>query len=191
VSSSGPGSFDRKNRGSDVREHSSEPRFLTVGEVVRPHGIRGEIKVQILTDFPDRFQLLEEVYIGNEGAEPHPYLLERCRYHQGFAILKLRGCNDRTAAEMLRGQLVQIPVELAMPLGEDEYYAFQLLGLAVQTTSGEYLGSVTEVLDTGANDVYVVQGPKGEVLLPAIDGVIRDIDLETRCITIVLLDGLI
>jgi 16S rRNA processing protein RimM len=183
--------FVQENTGSDVGEDSSEPRFLIIGEVMRPHGLRGELKVKILTEFPERFQLLEEVYLSDEGTEPRPYRLEQVRHHQGFVILKLRTCDNRAAAEKLRGWLVQVPRELAMPLEEGAYYIYQIVGLEVWTEAGEYLGRVAEVLEMPANDVYVVHGPTGEILLPAIESVIRQINLPTQRMTVTLLAGLV
>ncbi|HID64903.1 MAG TPA: 16S rRNA processing protein RimM, partial [Anaerolineae bacterium] len=138
----------------------SEPRYLVVGKIVAPWGVKGELKVAIETDFPERFKQLKRVYVGEKATS---FVLEWSRLHKGHALLKLKGCDDRDAAEKLRGQLVQIPIEEAMPLGEDEYYVYQIVGLDVWTTEGEHLGRVSEVLFTGANDVYVVQREKGEI----------------------------
>ena len=101
------------------------------------------MKVEIMTDFPDRFSLLRKVYLGPEAA---PFVLESFRQHKGAALLKLEGCHDRAAVERLRGQWVQIPFEEAMPLEQGEYYEHQIVGLAVWTAGGEYLGTVGEVL---------------------------------------------
>lgn len=155
---------------------------------MRPWGVRGEVKVEILTDWPERFALLEYVYLG-EGAIP--YRLERFRLHREYALLKLASCDDRNAAEALREQLVQIPPEEAMPLDEDEYYVHQIEGLEVWTDDGEPLGRVIEVLFTGSNEVYVVHGPRGEVLIPAIADVVLEVDLESRRLVVHLMDGLI
>jgi 16S rRNA processing protein RimM len=87
--------------------------------------------------------------------------------------------------------LVQIPIEEAMPLGEDEYYVYQIVGLDVWTAEGEYLGRISEVLFTGANDVYVVQGEKGEILIPAIEDVVLEVDLDGGRLTVELMEGLI
>ncbi|HID86899.1 MAG TPA: 16S rRNA processing protein RimM, partial [Anaerolineae bacterium] len=140
------------------------PRYLVIGRVLAPWGVRGEVKIKILTDWPDRFALLERVYLGEDL---RPYVLERFRLQKGNAIVKLGGCESREAVERLRGQFVQIPVEEAMPLGEDEYYEYQIIGLDVWTKEGEYLGRVREVIYTGANDVYVVRDEGREVLIPA------------------------
>ena len=166
----------------------SEPRYLVVGRIVAPWGVRGEVKVTLETDFPERFEQLERVYLGEKATS---FVLERSRLHKGHALLKLGGCDDRDAAEKLRGQLVQIPIEEAMPLGEDEYYVYQIVGLDVWTTEGEHLGRVSEVLFTGANDVYVVRGEKGEILIPAVEDVVLEIDLAGGRLTVELMEGLI
>ncbi len=189
----------RKSQGSGAKGSSSEPSssppsrpqppsYLAIGKVLRPWGVRGEVKVEILTDWPERFALLEYVYLGDEAVCYH---LERFRLHRGFALLKLEGCDDRSAAEALRDQLVQIAREEAMPLEEDEYYVYQIEGLEVWTDEGEMLGRVVEVLFTGANEVYVVQGPRGEVLIPAIADVVLQVDLEGGRLIVHLMDGLI
>ncbi len=166
----------------------SEPRYLVVGRIVAPWGVRGEVKVALETDFPERFKRLKRVYLGEKVTS---FVLEGSRLHQGNALLKLEGCDDRDAAEKLRGQLVQIPIEEAMPLGEDEYYVYQIVGLDVWTTEGEHLGRVSEVLFTAANDVYVVQGEKGEILIPAIEDVVLEVDLAGGRLTVELIEGLI
>jgi len=112
------------------------------------------------------------------------------RVRRGELLMRLADCADREAAEAFRGQLVQIRVEQAAPLPSGQYYQHQIIGLPVVTEEGEALGDVTEILETGANDVYVVSGPQGEILLPAIGSVIRQIDLEVRRITVHLLEGL-
>jgi 16S rRNA processing protein RimM len=166
----------------------SEPRYLVVGKIVAPWGVRGEVKVAIETDFPERFKRLKRVYLGEKAT---PSVLESSRLHKGHALLKLAGCEDRDAAEKFRGQLVQIPVEEAMPLGEDEYYVYQIVGLDVWTSEGEHLGKVSEILFTGANDVYVVQGEKGETLIPAVEDVVLEVDLAGGRLTVELVEGLV
>jgi 16S rRNA processing protein RimM len=113
------------------------------------------------------------------------------RQHKETLLLKLAGCDDRNEAELLRDMLVQIPVEEAVPLENGEYYDFQIVGVKVETDNGEWLGQVTEVLETGANDVYLVRGPRGEVLLPAITDVVRELDMEARRMVVHLLPGML
>jgi len=162
--------------------------FLAIGRILRPWGVQGEVKVEILTDFPERFRLLRTVYLG-QGRQP--YTLERARRHGHQMVLKFKECRSRLAAEALRDQLVQIPVEEAMPLEEGEYYEHQIIGLDVVTREGEKLGRVTEVLFTGANEVYVVHGRGREILLPAIEDVILEIDLTGGRMVVALLEGLL
>jgi 16S rRNA processing protein RimM len=117
--------------------------------------------------------------------------MEGFRLHQGRVLLKLEGCDDRTAAEALRGAFVQVPIEEAIPLDEGEYYEHQIVGLAVWTAKGEALGEVVEILYTGANDVYVVRGlDRSEILIPAIAGVILKVDLEAGRLVVELPEGL-
>jgi len=171
----------------------SEPRYLSIGEVVRPHGVRGELRVRILTEYPERLHLHTHFYLADPDftEKVYRYAVERIRLRRDVLLLKLEGCNSRTAAEALRGMLVQIPLEDAVPLEEGEYYLFQLLGVDVETEQGEWLGRVVEVLETGANDVYVVRGPRGEVLVPAISEVVRALDLVAKRMVIHLMPGLL
>ncbi len=178
----------RNHAGSGSSTRSPEPRYLIIGQVMRAHGLRGEVKVKILTDFPERFGLLKTVYLGDEA---RPYELEGFRLQRKGALLKLAGCDDRSAAEKLRGQVVQIPIEEAMPLGEDEYYVHQIEGLTVWTTDGERLGVIRDVLFTGSNEVYVVEGDdRSEILIPAIAQVVQEVDLDGGRLIVELIEGL-
>ena len=179
-----PGSGDR-----DGPERS----YVVLGQVRRPHGVRGEVRVEILTDYPERIAQHDHLYLAPPG---RPDRVKRCqvesvRPHKGVLLIKLAGYDDREAADKLRGMLIQLPVEEAVPLEEEEYYYFQLEGVHVETETGEYLGRVTEVLEPGAHDVYVVQGPRGEVLIPAIEDVILELDLEAGKMLVRPLPGML
>lgn len=174
-------------RGSGSRR-APEPRYLAVARVVRPFGVRGELKLEVLTGFPEKLGRLSRVYVG-EQATPHEVM--RFQWHGDKLLLQLADVCDRNAAEELRGQLVQIAREDAVELAPGQFYEHQIIGLSVVTTGGEPLGQVIEVLATGANDVYVVQGPRGQVLLPARVEVVRTIDLDTGTMTVTLLPGLL
>jgi 16S rRNA processing protein RimM len=178
------------SRGSRRATGPTEPRFLAIGRIVRPHGVRGEVVVEVLTDFPERFDTIEQVYLG-DTLEAQIWQVVTSRWHKDRVLLTLEGCQDRAVAEQLRGLLVQIPIEEAMPLGEDEYYAHHLIGLDVVTIDGEDLGRLSDVLFTNANDVYVVTGPRGQILLPAIADVIQGVDLEAGQVTVKLMEGLV
>jgi 16S rRNA processing protein RimM len=179
------------NRGSGNAD-APEPRYLVVGRVLRPHGVRGELRVEIITGFPERLGQHEYFYLAHPGSpeDVTRYPLEELRHHRGVVLLKLAGCDDRDAADLLRGMLVQIPVEEAVPLEEGEHYYFQVVGVRVETESGEWLGQVAEVLETGANDVYLVRGPRGEILVPAITDVVRALDVEEGRMVVRLLPGM-
>ena len=169
--------------------HQSESRYLAVGRIIRPRGIRGELKVEILTEDPARFKQLEMVYVGPLFL---PYRVERARLHQGTVLLKLVGCDDRNAAEALRDLLVQVAMEDALPLEEGEYWVHQILGLEVWTTKGDLLGVVREVLETGANDVYLVRDRSGsQVLIPALKSVVLEINLDAGRMLVELPEGLV
>jgi 16S rRNA processing protein RimM len=202
------GPTTQKNMGRFSRSSGGgkpELRYLAIGRVVRAHGLRGEVSVTILTEFPERFKTTEWVYLGNEF-EATPYRLESYRWHKKNILLTLASVTDRTQAEELKGQLVQVPVEEAVPLPEGAYYLYQLIGLEAITTTGQRLGVITDILETGANDVYVVKnnavGNNGiennglaskerEILLPAIADVVKSVDLEKGQIIVEVIDGLI
>jgi 16S rRNA processing protein RimM len=165
------------------------PEFLAIGHVLRPHGVRGELLLETLADFPEPLDDVDTVYLGGaDAAEPHP--LAGARRHRGNLLIRLEDCHDRGAAEALRGQLVQIRTGDAAPPPPGSYYHHQIIGLSVVTEEGEALGEVTDILETGSNDVYVVNGPTGEILLPALQSVIVQVDLEARRMTVHLLEGL-
>ena len=169
-----------------------EPRYLAVGQVLRPHGIRGELRVQVMTSYPERLGQHACFYLASPD---HPeaaqrYRVEKMRWHRGVLLLKLGGCDDRNTAEQLRGMLVQIPFQEAVPLEEGEYYHFQLIGVQVETESADLLGRVVQVLETGTHDVYVVRGAQGEILVPAVDDLVLELDLESKRMVVRLLPGM-
>ena len=184
---------DSGNEGGSGGAHLPEPRYLAVGRVSRPHGVRGELRVVLLTDYPGRLGQHAYFYLASPDSPEivRRYPVEKLRRHKEVLLLKLGGCDDRNGAEELCGQLVQIPTEEAVPLEEGEYYDFQLIGVKVEAESGESLGQVVEVLKTGANDVYVVRGSWGEVLLPAVKDVVLKLDIEARLMVVNLLPGLL
>jgi 16S rRNA processing protein RimM len=155
--------------------------------------VRGELRVEIITGFPERLGQHDHFYLAHPDSpeEVQRYPAEEMHLHKDSLLLKLAGCDDRDAAELLRDMLVQVPLDEAVPLDEGEYYHFQIVGVQVETESGEQLGQVVEVLETGANDVYLVRGPRGEVLLPAIEDVVRELDLEAKRMVVHLLPGML
>jgi 16S rRNA processing protein RimM len=172
-----------------------QPHYLILGEILRPHGIRGELRVKVQTDYPERMiNDLETVFIGKdpEESDAEEYTIKSARFHQDYILLQLNQVDDRNAAELLRGLYVMIDLENAVPLEDDEFYLFELIGLTVKSTKGEELGVIQDVLETGANDVYVVKGRKyGELLIPAHDETLVDVDVEAGIVTINLPFGIL
>lgn len=164
--------------------------LLLIGEVVRPHGVAGEVKVAIA---PEYLEVLREgvdrVYL---GPRQKPYVVLNTRPHQGALLLLLEGVQSRNEAEALRGARVYVRVGDLPPLPEGDYYVHDLLGLQVyDQDTGALLGELTEVLATGSNDVYVVRRPNGaELLLPALESVILLIDLEAGAMRVRVPPGL-
>ena len=166
-----------------------------VGIIVKPQGICGELRVLPTTDDPERFSLLDEIYIRPKAATQQSaqvIKLLSARLHKGFVLLKLAGVNDRNAAEKLVGSVLSIPPEKALPLGEDEYFIRDLVGLTVYTEDGQTLGEIASVFPTGANDVYIVRNEAGEsFMLPAIKDVVLAVSIAERKMTVRLMEGLL
>lgn len=158
-----------------------EPRegYIAVGRVLRPWGLRGVLKVEPLTDFPERFAPGARLWLA--GTER---IVERARWQKGALYLKLADIDDATAAEAARDHLLEIPESDLHELEPDEYYLYQLVGLTVRAADGTPLGVVREVLTTAGNAVLVVSGERGEALLPFVEDVILAVDLEHRQIEV-------
>ena len=163
----------------------SHEGFVAVGRILRPHGVAGELVVESLTDFPGRFEPGSLLRAGRRT-----YRVAAARPHRGALLLTLAGVASRNAAGALCGLLLEVPEDDLPPLGEGEYYRHQLVALTVFDTDGNELGRIEEVLATGANDVYLVRGERGELLLPAIDSVVQEVDVDTGRMTVRLMPGL-
>ncbi len=162
---------------------------MAVGRISKPHGVHGEMRVELLTDVPERFEWLDTIYMGE--VNPRPVGIESVRYHQGIVLLKLAGYPTRTEAETLRGEVLQVPESEAVPLAEGEYFLYQLVGLQVFTEEGTLVGRLSEVLETGANNVFVIDGSRQQHLIPDIPDVVREIDIEAGRVVIHPLPGLL
>jgi len=158
---------------------------ITIGKIVAPHGVRGEVRVLPLTDFPERFQSLHRVFLDDGRI----LRIAACRRHQKFILLRFEGYENLTVAEQLRGKLLQIERSEVVKLPEDHFYVFDIVGLAVFSETGELLGKVTDVIATGSNDVYVVEKPgKRLLLVPALKQVVKEVDLAAGRMTVKLMD---
>ena len=147
--------------------------------------MRGELKVDPLTDFPQRFAPGAVLWAGESR-----YTVQHTRSQPRTLLLELEGIETRTQAESLRGLLLEVPEEELAPLGEDQYFRFQILGMSVVDRDGQPLGRVEEVLETGANDVYIVRDAESELLVPAIDSVVKEVDVAGRRMVVELPEGL-
>ena len=168
----------------------SNTEWVTVGQVVALFGVRGELKVRLLTDIPNRFAELEAIYIGQQHTR---HVVKSVRPYKGeMIILKLAGFDDANAAEALRNADLQIPLSELAKLPPDFYYQHDILGLQVFTLGGEPVGVIVDIIVTGSNDVYVVKTAHGsQQLIPAIKDVIKQIDLIRRTMHIDPIPGLL
>ena len=162
------------------------PESLIVGRILAPWGIRGELKVEVLTDFPERFAPRKVVYLNTRPLE-----IECCHPHKQHLVVKLATIDSVEDAEKLRGKDLTIPSSELSRLPEGQYYTFQIIGLDVLTTEGQYLGQVTDIMAMASNDVYIVEGKRGEVLIPAIEDVVKSIDLKKGEMVIEAIEGLL
>ena len=162
------------------------PDHVAVGRILSPHGLRGEMKVEPLTARPEYFTAGRSLWIGESA-----YEVEASRRQRGIVILKLSDVASVDSAGALRGCLLSLPESELAPLPEDEYYAHQIIGLEVYDTGGTRLGKVIDLFPTGSNDVYIIDGPVGELLLPAIDDVIIEVDVEGGRMVVSLMDGML
>ena len=165
-------------------------QYLQVGVISSTHGIRGEVKVFPTTDAPARFKVLKDVIL-DTGKEQIPMEIQGVKFFKQFVIVKFKGIDNINDVEKYKGKSVLVTRENAAPLGEDEYYIADLVGMTVFTEDGEF-GVLKDVIETGANEVYVVDSKEhGEVLIPAIHECILDVNVEEQTMKVHLLDGLL
>jgi 16S rRNA processing protein RimM len=166
-----------------------EPEYLVVGFLRRPHGVNGDLLMDVHTDFPERLKTGMTVFVGDDY---RPMVIASRRPHAAEMLVRFRGVKSPEEAGLYRNTWVYVPTTDRPKLPEGEYYHHQLVGLNVVTDEGRELGVLTDVLETGANDVYVVRDADGnETLLPAIPPVILEVRLADRQMRVHLLDGLL
>ena len=167
--------------------------YLAVGQIAGVHGLRGEVKVESHTDYPERFAAGVALYMGVELAE---VTIESVRPHKSHLLIRFQGVYNREDAEELRGSWLFVEEADAAVLEEDVYWVHDIVGLSVYDQDERLLGEITDVLFTGANEVYVIKPAPGvnrnkDVLLPAIAHVVQDVDVEGGVMAVVLPEGLI
>ena len=164
--------------------------LLKVGVITTTHGVRGEVKVFPTTDDPKRFKKLKDVilYTGKEKLDME---IASVKFFKNMVILKFKGIDDINEVMKFKKAEIYVTRENAVPLGKDEYFIADLLGMDVTSDEGEALGTITDVLQTGANDVYVIQKEgKADLLVPAIFECIREVDVQNKTMMVHLLPGL-
>lgn len=165
--------------------------YLQVGVITTTHGIRGEVKVFPTTDDPSRFEYLKNVML-DTGRNYLPLEIEGVKYFKQFVILKFKGIDNINDIEKYCKCALLVSREDAVDLEDDEYFVTDMIGMNVVTDEGEAFGVLVDIMETGANDVYVVKSESyGEVLLPAIKECILDVDIEEQKMTIHIMDGLL
>jgi len=165
-----------------------EPAFIAVGKLRHPHGVHGEILMEVYTDFPDRLQPGVILYRGEEAM---PLRLIKCRQHGKGLLMTFEGFSSPEEIGQFRNQIVYVKSIDRPSLADGEYYHHQLIGLCVITRDGKTLGTVTEILETGASDILVVHPESGpEILIPVVDSFIHEINLDRCEITVQLIPGI-
>ena len=164
--------------------------MLRVGVFANTHGVRGEIKVFPTTDDVTRFKKLKKIYL-DKGIEKMELEIQSVRYFKNMVILKFKGIDNINDIEKYKGKDLLIHREQAVPLKKDEYFICDIINAQVVTETGEEVGVLKEVLQTGANDVYVVRTTEGkEILLPVIDECVFDLNVEEKIVTVRLMPGI-
>jgi 16S rRNA processing protein RimM len=169
--------------------NTGEPEYLAVGKLRKPHGLRGEVLMEVLTDFPERLKPGAEIFMGKDLQPLH---IRSTRWHKQLLLVLFDEFHDPESAAGCRNQMVYVPTVDRPALPEGEYYQHELLGLQVINQDGDNLGRIEKILDTGANDVLIVRSPQDtEILLPVIESVIGEIDLQKGKMRVTLLPGLL
>ena len=167
-----------------------EKNLFPIGRVIKPHGVRGKVKVEYFGEDLHQLSLYREIFIEDEKGRPEVFEILEVIPQPPRLILRLKGIEKVEEAEPLIGKEILVEKKALLELEEGEYYWVDLLGMKVETQGGKRIGEVREIFPTGANDVYVVEGKRREILLPATEEVIRSIDLKRRVMEVVRIEGL-
>lgn len=160
---------------------------FNVGQIVNVVGLKGEVKVYPLTDYKERFEELEWVYIDNNKMD-----IEKVKYNKGLVILKLKDINDRTTAEKYKTKYLKIDREHARELPEDTYYIVDIIGCKVVDENNTYIGIVKDVIQHTSQDLYEVEGENGKrILIPVVEEFVKHVDIDNKIIKVQLIEGLL
>ncbi|SHI81045.1 16S rRNA processing protein RimM [Geosporobacter subterraneus DSM 17957] len=165
-------------------------KLLRIGQIVNTQGIRGELRVYPLTDYKERFEEIDWVYLDEDRSKR--YTIEKVRYKNELVILKLKEINDINEAEKYKTKYLTIPKGSSRTLPEDTYYIVDLIGLEVYTHENEYIGVLKDVIQAAGNDIYEItyhKNPKKTVLIPAVGEFIKEVNIKEKRITVQLIEG--
>jgi 16S rRNA processing protein RimM len=165
--------------------------LITIGRVAKPFGVKGEMKIESMTDFPERFKDLRRAYLVSPAGDEIVCTVQSVRYAGGVPYLLFGGYDSPEKARTLNGWFVKVPEEETVPLPEGSYYWFELIGMEVFSEDGDKLGTIVDIFETGSNDVYVVKRGRKEIYIPATQEVIRQVDRAAKRMVIHLMDGLV
>jgi len=162
-----------------------------IGVILKPHGIKGEVKIEPITPDPERFEALDEVYINNKH-QTEVYLIEQVRFSGRFVYVKFEGIESRDAAEHIRDGEIFVDTEKLIKLKPNEFFIHDLIGCEVFDDSQRPIGKLIDIMQLSSNDIYVIKTEKGiEHLIPAIKDVIKNVDISNKRIIIHILDGML
>jgi len=165
--------------------------LVTIGKAIKTFGVKGEMKIEPLTDFPERFRDLQRIYLVSPAGKEIVCEVRSVRNAGGAIYLLFAGYDTPEKARVLNGWLLKIPEAETVPLPDGSYYWFELMGMEVVSESGEKLGAIVDIFQTGSNDVYVLKKGRKEIYVPATKEVIRQVDKKARRMTIRVLEGLL
>jgi len=163
--------------------------YFKIGQIVKVQGLKGEMRVYPLTDYKERFEEIDWVYISDDTKTK--YEIEKVRYKGNVVILKIKGIDTINDAEKLIKKYLKIPRENARELEDDEYFISDLIGIKAYTVDGEYVGVLNDVLQTGANDVYLIKNDENkEILIPAIKKFVPELSIKDKKMIIDPIEGM-
>ncbi len=165
--------------------------WVTIGQIRKPHGLHGYLRAEALSDVPERFEGLSQVWLELSDGYREARPIDKCTIERRGLLVKFEGIDTPEAANRLCGAYIQVPFKDTAPLPEGQFYVFDLVGGQVVTENGRDVGQIRDILTMPANDVMVIDGPRGEILIPVIEEVVIDIDADKRRVVIRPMPGLL
>jgi 16S rRNA processing protein RimM len=167
------------------------PEFVVIGYITKPHGIKGALKVEPITDDPGRFNQIKKIFLTQDEETRFEFSIDRVQVGPKYVIISLDEITERNEAEKWKNAYIEIPREKVLPLPKGQHYFYELIGLMVRTNSGENIGPLVDVLSYPEHDVYVVESGLREILIPAAPEIVLETDITAGTITINPIEGLL